>query len=125
MNEYYVTLTRKLDPGLTPDDAWDDVQALLAWEPQPADPDLLLLARGIERRYRLSWWDAMIVAAAQVQNCPLLLTEDLQNGLVCGGVTIRDPFDTHVAEPTATARYEPEPVPVSRHRRPGRPRTRR
>lgn len=121
LSEYYVTLTRKLDPGLTPDDAWDDVQALLAWEPQPADPDLLLLARGVERRYRLSWWDAMIVAAAQRQNCPLLLTEDLQNGLVCGDVTIRDPFDARIAEPREV--YEPEPIPASRHRRPGRPRS--
>ncbi len=36
-NEFYVTVTRKLDPGLTPDEAWDDLDALLAWNPIPVD----------------------------------------------------------------------------------------
>jgi predicted nucleic acid-binding protein len=120
LNEYYVTVTRKLEPGMAPDEAWEDVQALLAWEPQAVDADLLRLAHGIERRHGLSWWDAMIVAAAQLQNCALLLTEDLQDGWSCGGVTVCSPFNTQIAnEP---ARYLTTPAPVSRHRRPGRPR---
>jgi len=42
---------------------------------------------------KLSWWDAMIVAAAQLQDCVLLLTEDLQDGAAFGGagVTRRSP----------------------------------
>lgn len=51
LNEYYVTVTRKLDPGMAPDDAWADVHALLAWEPQPVDHDLVLRGRDIERRH--------------------------------------------------------------------------
>lgn len=120
LNEYYVTVTRKLEPGMTQADAWDDVRALLAWEPQPVDHDVLLRAHDVERRHALSWWDAMIVAAAQLQHCALLLTEDLQDGLSCDGVTVCNPFTTGVAE--EAARYVATPAPASRHKARGRPR---
>jgi hypothetical protein len=38
---------------MTPDDAWADVRALLAWEPQPVDRDLLLQAHDVEQRHAL------------------------------------------------------------------------
>lgn len=120
LNEFYVTVTRKLRPGMAPEDAWADVHALLAWDPQPIDRELVLRAREVERRHRLSWWDAMIVAAAQLQGCTLLLTEDLQDGWHCDGVTVCNPFTTSVSEDRA--RYEPTPAPRSRHRPRGRPR---
>jgi predicted nucleic acid-binding protein len=120
LNEYYVTVTRKLSPGMAPDNAWADMQALLAWNPQPVDRDLILRAREVERRHGLSWWDAMIVAAAQLQGCALLLTEDLHDGWHCDGVTVCNPFTTSVAE--GHARYESSPKPKSRHRPRGRPR---
>ena len=41
LNEYYVTTTRKLDPGLTEEEAWSDVEALLAWSPLAVDATLL------------------------------------------------------------------------------------
>ena len=41
LSEYYVSVTRKLDPGLTPEEAWDDVNALLAWHPRPIDRAVL------------------------------------------------------------------------------------
>jgi predicted nucleic acid-binding protein len=120
LTEYYVTLTRKLKPAFSPDDAWEEVETLLAWEPQAIDRGLLIQAREIERRYRLSWWDSMIVAAAQLQNCAVVMTEDLQHGLVCGTVTVRNPFATGVAEDVG--QYATEPRPISRHRPRGRPR---
>jgi predicted nucleic acid-binding protein len=121
LSEYYVTVTRKLKPGLKPDDAWDDVQALMAWEPQQIDRELLLAARDVERRYRLSWWDSMVVAAAQLQSCDVLLSEDLQDGLVAGTVTIRNPFAAKVEDMHAEYQIAPSRV---RHRGRGRPRKR-
>lgn len=118
LSELYVTLTRKLRPGMRPDEAWDDIQALVSWSPQPIDSELLLLAREIEGRYRLNWWDSMIVAAAQVQDCATLLSEDFQDGMCFGSVRVHKPFTPRMAEEsgdytTGIAR---------RHRRPGRPR---
>jgi predicted nucleic acid-binding protein len=120
--EYYTIVTRKLKPGMSQDDAWDDVTALFAWEPQAVNRSVIARAREVEKRYRLSWWDAMIVAAAQLQNCALLLSEDLQQGLVCGTVTVRNPFEQRVED--EHGRYALQPVPVSRHRQRGRPRSR-
>ncbi|MBI4191202.1 MAG: PIN domain-containing protein [Betaproteobacteria bacterium] len=121
--EYYVTVTRKLRPRVTSEDAWDDVKSFLAWRPQAIDEALLQRAREIEQRYRLSWWDSMVVAAAQLQDCALLLSEDLQDGTAFGGVTVRSPFTLAVEE--LRARYEvastaqPHP-PRGRPRRKGR-----
>ena len=120
LNEYYVTLTRKLKPGLKSEAAWEDVELLLAWEPQPVDRELILRAREVERRYRLSWWDSMIVSAAQLQECETLLTEDLQDGMILGSVTVRNPFAARVAEDPAP--YKVSPVIPQRHRPRGRPR---
>jgi predicted nucleic acid-binding protein len=99
LSEYYVSVTGKLDPGLPQDDAWDDVVALSTWHPQPVDDALMMRGRDIERRYRLSWWDSLVVGAAQLQGCAVLLTEDLQDGGSYGSVTVRNPFAHAIDEP--------------------------
>jgi predicted nucleic acid-binding protein len=102
LSEYYVTMTCKLSPGLAADDAWDDVQAFLSWNPQPIDAEVLTRAREIERRYQTNWWDAAIVAAAQLQGCNILLSEDFQHGMTFGAVTVRNPFASTVSEANAS-----------------------
>jgi predicted nucleic acid-binding protein len=119
LSEYYVNVTRKLDPGLPADEAWDDVEALLAWDPQPIDGALLRRGREVSSRFELSWWDSLVVAAAQAQGCALLLTEDLQDRAVFGGVTVRNPFALSLGEEAAA--YVAGPVAASRHRPRGRP----
>lgn len=120
LGEYYTTVTRKLRPAMTADDAWADVQTFLTWAPQPIDGDVLMRAREIERRYRLSWWDSTIVAAARLQDCALLLTEDLQDGMVIDGLKVLDPFRAEVTEESAD--YVAAPMTIPRHPQRGRPR---
>jgi predicted nucleic acid-binding protein len=121
LNEYYDVITRKHRPAVAREDAWDDVQLYLAsWNPQPIDADVLKCARDNEARYRLSWWDSLVVAAAQIQHCALLLSEDLQDGANYGGVVVRSPFTLRVAEEAGA--YTLLPRPASRHRSRGRPR---
>jgi predicted nucleic acid-binding protein len=120
LSELYVTLTRKLRPGMRPNEAWDEIEALLAWDPLPVDRELMIRAREVEARYRLAWWDSMIVAAAQLQDCHTLLTEDLQHGMSFGAVTVRNPFVSRAAE--VPAPYVGETGIARRHRPRGRPR---
>lgn len=120
LSEFYVNVTRKLVVRVEPEDAWEEMKTFFAWQPLPIDTALLTRAREIEQRWRLSWWDSMVVAAAQLQDCALLLTEDLQDGAVFGGVTVRSPFTLDVREPAAA--YAAAPPPTSRHRGRGRPR---
>jgi predicted nucleic acid-binding protein len=119
LSELYVTLTRKLRPGLTADAAWDDIEALLAWNPFPTDRDLITRARRVEARYRTNWWDGLVVAAAQLQDCDLLLSEDFQDGMQFGTVTVVSPFRLRAMEQQAA--YAEESGIARRHRRPGRP----
>jgi predicted nucleic acid-binding protein len=43
-------------------------------------------------RYRLQPFDAMIVAAGVLANCTTLYSEDMHDGLVIDGLTVRNPF---------------------------------
>jgi predicted nucleic acid-binding protein len=43
-------------------------------------------------RYRLSWYDALIVAAAVESQCSLLYSEDLQHGQRFGDLQVENPF---------------------------------
>ena len=119
LNEMYVTLTRKVQPPLAANEAWDRISAMFAWEPQPLDTDVLMRAREIGQRHTLSWWDTLIVAAAQLQGCTVLLTEDLQDHAVYGSVTVHNPFAAGVS--AATTDYSIVPAALSRHRSRGRP----
>jgi predicted nucleic acid-binding protein len=92
LQEFYVTVTEKLKPGLDPSVARSDVRALTAWHPISVDTRVVEGAWSIQDRYFLSWWDALIVSAAQVGNCRYLLTEDLQEGQVFGTVEVINPF---------------------------------
>jgi predicted nucleic acid-binding protein len=98
LHEYYVTTTHKLRPGLAPADARADVTDLTAWGPVALDGPLLDAAWSIEDRFSLSFWDSLIVAAARVARCEILLTEDLQHGADLDGVQVVDPFLTRVGQ---------------------------
>ena len=58
----------------------------------PPSTALVSDAIRIQERYRLSWYDSLIVAAAQHGGCTALYSEDLQHGQQFGSLTVRDPF---------------------------------
>lgn len=92
LQELYVTLTRNLRPGLEPEEAREEVRALLPWQPIPVDPGVLESAWNLRDRFALSWWDALIVGAAHATRCRYLLTEDLQDGQDLDGLLVVNPF---------------------------------
>ena len=92
LNEYYVTVTRKLKPGLSPQLAMEDIRALITWEPIAIDRLVMENSWSIQERFGFSWWDSLIVAAAQILNCDFLLSEDLQHQQQIDELTIINPF---------------------------------
>jgi predicted nucleic acid-binding protein len=98
LQEYYVTVTRKLSPGMPRQRARQEVADLVLWQPVELTPELLNGAWELEDRHQLSYWDALIVAAAQEAECRFLLTEDLQSGARYGDVQVIDPFQVEPEE---------------------------
>ncbi len=94
LQEYYVTVTANLDPGLDQESARGDVRALIAWHPITIDQRVLENAWHVQDGYAISWWDALIVSAAQVAGCQYLLTEDLLEKQEFGNLQVTNPFHT-------------------------------
>ena len=94
LQEYYVIVTEKLDPGLEKKIARNDITALLVWQPVSIDKRIVADAWKIQDRYPISFWDSLIVSAAQVAECRYLLSEDLQRDQHFGEVQVISPFHT-------------------------------
>lgn len=92
LNEFYVNATRKLQPAMSPGDARAEVRRYQRWAPWLNDHATVEAAWAVEARFGLSYWDALMVAAAQQQNCTAMLTEDLQHDQRFDGVRVVNPF---------------------------------
>lgn len=92
LQEFYSVATSKLKPAMSRSDAREVVELYSAWPVVLIAPTLILTASRLQERYRLSFWDALIVEAARVAGAERLLTEDLQDGQDIEGVRIEDPF---------------------------------
>ena len=78
---------------------WLEVQALLLAVKSACDVFPLTLAsheRAIElaKRFQFSLYDANIVASALLSGAEVLLSEDMQSGMLVDGLLIRNPFQS-------------------------------
>jgi predicted nucleic acid-binding protein len=90
LTEFYAAATRKLN--MKPEEAEEIIRDLEGWtlhRPSFAD---LLSASGLHRRYKISWWDALIVNSATELGCSVLWSEDLADGQKYGSLIVRNPF---------------------------------
>lgn len=90
--EFYVNLTRKWSPAVTPDTALELTAHYAAWPVVVLEsPDVLQACR-LEQASKLSFWDALIVVAAAKAGAERLLTEDLNHGQTIAGVRVVNPL---------------------------------
>jgi predicted nucleic acid-binding protein len=68
------------------------IRRLATWTLHRPDHASVLNCVRLHRRYRTSWWDAMIINSAIELGCSILWTEDLRHGQRIGGLTVRNPF---------------------------------
>ncbi|MFT5497219.1 MAG: putative nucleic acid-binding protein [Kiritimatiellia bacterium] len=89
LQEFFVNALRK---GMPRDTLVPLLEDLSLWP--VIDNSLELFGRGvgIQERFQLSLWDAMIVAAAKTSGARILLTEDLNHGQDYDGVIATNPF---------------------------------
>jgi predicted nucleic acid-binding protein len=92
LQEFYAVATRKSERPLAPAQALEWIELLEVFPCVPIDASLV--KRGAENsvRYRVSYWDGAILAAAEALGATTLYSEDLNDGQNFGGVTVRNPF---------------------------------
>ena len=91
LHELYANLNR-IAPKLDSRDARALVTRYRAWQPWVVDESTVDLAWHLQDRFALSYWDALMVAAAEQLGCRHLLTEDLQHDQRIESVRIVNPF---------------------------------
>jgi predicted nucleic acid-binding protein len=92
LQEFYVTVTRKIRTPLAPDLAVALMDEYRQFPMVPTDYPLLVSAVELSLRYGISYWNAAIVAAAEVLEASTLFTEDLNHGQRYGQVLAVNPF---------------------------------
>ena len=93
LQEFYVQATRATRPdALAHEIAVGLMRTWLRFKVQETRLPVMINALEIKVRYRLSYWDAAIVAAARALGCRELLSEDMSHGREVEGVTISNPF---------------------------------
>lgn len=92
LQEFYVNVTRKIMNPLAPAQARAIIECYLVWHVELNDAESILMASELEERYLLSFWDAMIVAAACRAKATKIVTEDLNAGQKIEGIVVENPF---------------------------------
>ena len=93
LQELYAILTRKVAAPLPVAEARQLINDYLVWECIENGQDAIVGAFDYESRYRISFWDSLIVHAANVAQAEILLSEDLNSGQRYGSVLVENPFE--------------------------------
>lgn len=92
LQEVYVNLRKKPERPLSRSAALELIEDYLRWEVVVNTPKSVIEAIRLEGRYKISFWDALVVHAAQASSAETLCTEDLNAGQTYGSVRVVNPF---------------------------------
>jgi len=92
LQEFYVTVTRKLAKPLKPETALEAVTRFSAFSLVIVDMPLILSAIRRSQKDSISFWDSLVIDAALKGGAQRLWSEDLQHGRMVNGMRIENPF---------------------------------
>ncbi len=92
LQEFYVTMTRKVARPWKAEEALDVLDDLTSWPIVVVDYDLIRESVLLSEESRLSFWDALVVNSAARSGAVTLLTEDMNHGQVIRGVRVSNPL---------------------------------
>jgi predicted nucleic acid-binding protein len=90
LQEFYVNARRKL--RLDGAAARARIEVYLGFDVVTVTPSLLLAAVDLNRLDSVSFWDALIIRAAEHAGCDILYSEGLQEGRRFGPLRVVNPF---------------------------------
>jgi predicted nucleic acid-binding protein len=92
LQELCVNLRRKVTPPVPVDGIRQLIQDYLSWEIVVNTPGAVVQALDIEARYQTSFWDALILHAAEQSGAAILYSEDLAPGQRYGAIQVVNPL---------------------------------
>ena len=92
LQELAVNLRRKVRRPLDAKAVRDIIADYLTWQVIVNGGDSILEAIDLESRHQISFWDALVVQAAQVSGAEILYSEDLSDGQAYGSVRVINPL---------------------------------
>ena len=92
LQELCVNLRRKSAHPPPADEIRRLIQDYLSWEVVVNTPQAVIQALEIEVRHRISFWDALVLQAAEQSGASVLYSEDLSAGRRYGAVQVLNPL---------------------------------
>ncbi len=92
LQEFYVNVTTKVTHPLSPGNARKILEIYSAWPIVSPTAQDVINATILAKRYKISFWDAMILTAAESGGASILWSEDLNPGQKYKNVQVRNPF---------------------------------
>ena len=92
LQELSVNLRRRAGRPLDTKATRELVVDYLTWQVEVNGGDSILEALDLETRYQISFWDALVLQAAQASGAAILYSEDLSHGQTYGSVRVINPL---------------------------------
>jgi len=92
LQEFFVTVVRKAARPLSAEIALEWIEQFTAFPCQAIDEQLVRIAIEQSERFKISYWDAAILAAAEALGAETVYSEDLNAGQRYGRVRVVNPF---------------------------------
>jgi predicted nucleic acid-binding protein len=92
LGEFFNVVTRHIPEPLTSGEARQIIDAIRILPVQEIDLPMVNRAIDTHEAYRIAYWDALIVSAAERAGCDLILSEDLSHGQSYHGISVQNPL---------------------------------
>ena len=92
LGEFFTVVTKRIPSPLSIEDAGEVVDLLAILPVISLDLSMVRRAISAHERYGITYWDSLIVAAAERAGCTRIISEDLNSGQSYLGIMAVNPF---------------------------------
>ena len=92
LGEFFYVVTRRIPNPLSVEEAEEVINRVVVLPVVELDWGLVQRAIDTHKQYGITYWDSLIVAAAERAGCTRIVSEDLNSGQSYHGMVVVDPF---------------------------------
>jgi len=92
LQEFYIVVTKKMPKSMSLPEARATIKNYLKWQIEENNSNSILRASEVQEKHNISFWDALIVTAAEQAGAAKILTEDMNSGQTIESILIENPF---------------------------------